>query len=56
VAERDVAPPEVAALAEARQAARAAGDFAESDRLREEIVDLGWEVRDVPGGFELVRR
>jgi cysteinyl-tRNA synthetase len=56
VAERDVAPPEVVALAEARQAARAAGDFAESDRLRGEIVDLGWEVRDVPGGFELVRR
>jgi cysteinyl-tRNA synthetase len=56
VAERDVAPPEVVALAEARQAARAAGDFGESDRLREEIVDLGWEVRDVPGGFELVRR
>ena len=36
--------------------ARGAGDFAEADRLREAIADLGWEVRDVPGGFELVRR
>jgi cysteinyl-tRNA synthetase len=56
LAEREHAPPEVVGLAEARQGARAAGDFAEADRLREEIADLGWEVRDVPGGFELVPR
>jgi cysteinyl-tRNA synthetase len=56
VAERDPAPPEVVELAEARQAARAAKDFAEADRLREEIADLGWEARDVAGGYELVRR
>ena len=37
------------------EAARAAGDFAEADRLRDEIAELGWEVRDVPGGFELYR-
>jgi cysteinyl-tRNA synthetase len=48
------APQEVVALAEARQAARAARDFAESDRLRDEITAAGWEVRDVAGGFELV--
>ena len=51
------APAEVVALARARAEARAARDFAESDRLRDEIAAAGWEVRDVhgaPGGFELV--
>jgi len=54
--ERDEAPPDVVALAEARQAARAAKDFAEADRLRAAIGDAGWEVRDVAAGYELVRR
>ena len=54
LAERAEAPPEVVKPAEARQRARAAGDFAEADRLRDEIAAAGWEVRDVPGGFELV--
>jgi cysteinyl-tRNA synthetase len=54
LAERDEAPPDVVDLAEARQRARVARDFLEADRLREEIADLGWEVRDVPGGFELL--
>jgi len=54
--ERDEAPPEVVALAEQRQAAREAKDFAEADRLRDAIAELGWEVRDVAGGFELVPR
>jgi cysteinyl-tRNA synthetase len=48
------APAEVVALAEARRAAREARDFAESDRLRDEILAAGWVVRDVAGGFELV--
>jgi cysteinyl-tRNA synthetase len=56
LAESEEAPAEVVQLAEARQAARAAGDFAEADRLRGEIADLGWDVRDTPGGFELYRR
>src|SRR5918996_4742974 len=48
------APAEVRALAERRREARAGGDFAASDRLREEIGAAGWEVRDRPdGGFEL---
>src|SRR5581483_9703704 len=54
LAERIEAPAEVAELAGRRAAARAAGDFAESDRLREEIAALGWEVRDVADGFQLV--
>ncbi|HEY3020794.1 MAG TPA: cysteine--tRNA ligase [Solirubrobacteraceae bacterium] len=50
------APPEVVELAERRQRAREARDFAESDRLREEIRARGWEARDTPDGFELARR
>jgi cysteinyl-tRNA synthetase len=41
-------------LLERRQAARAARDFAEADRLRDELTARGWEVRDTPGGAELV--
>jgi cysteinyl-tRNA synthetase len=47
------APPDVVELAERRQAARAARDFAEADRLRDELLGRGWEVRDTAGGFEL---
>jgi cysteinyl-tRNA synthetase len=53
-AEAEGPPAEVVALAEARVAARAAKDFAESDRLRDAIAALGWTVRDVAGGYELV--
>jgi cysteinyl-tRNA synthetase len=50
------APPEVAALLEARERARADRDYAEADRLRAEIAALGWEVRDGPGGAVIDRR
>jgi cysteinyl-tRNA synthetase len=50
------APAELVALAEQRQEARAAKDFAESDRLRDEIAAAGWDVRDEAGGFRLVPR
>jgi len=56
LAEREEAPPEAIALGEQRQAARAAKDFAEADRLRDELLALGWEVRDEAGGFRLVKR
>jgi cysteinyl-tRNA synthetase len=56
LAEREQAPPEIVELAEQRQVARAAKDFAEADRLRDAIAELGWEARDAAGGFELVRR
>ena len=48
------APPEVVELAERRAAARASRDFAESDRLRDELRARGWEVRDGAAGQELV--
>ena len=47
-------PPELVALAERRAQARAARDFAEADRLRDALRAEGWEVRDGPGGPELV--
>jgi cysteinyl-tRNA synthetase len=46
----------VVALAERRQAARVARDFAQSDRLRAEIDQAGWEVRDTADTFRLVPR
>jgi cysteinyl-tRNA synthetase len=42
-------------LAIARHRARDARDFAESDRLRDEIAAAGWTVRDTADGWELVR-
>ena len=52
----DVQPvsDEVAALRDARERARQARDWAEADRLRDELRALGWEVRDGPGGPELL--
>ena len=48
------APPEAVELSEAREQARAARDYGEADRLREQLRELGWEVRDGSGGPELL--
>jgi cysteinyl-tRNA synthetase len=48
------APPEVRELAERRTAAREAKEWAEADRLRDALRQMGWEVRDGPQGPELV--
>jgi cysteinyl-tRNA synthetase len=51
----DTEPPaEVIELRDARERARAARDYAEADRLREEIRAHGWVVRDGPDGPELL--
>jgi cysteinyl-tRNA synthetase len=42
-------PAEVTALAEARAAARKEKNWAESDRLRDEITKLGYTIKDAPG-------
>jgi cysteinyl-tRNA synthetase len=47
-------PSEVVQLRDAREQARAARDYAEADRLRDEIRSRGWEVRDGPEGPELL--
>jgi cysteinyl-tRNA synthetase len=56
LAEAQEAPPEIRELARQRQEARAARDFDEADRLRDEIEAAGWEARDVADGFQLVPR
>jgi cysteinyl-tRNA synthetase len=56
LAEVEAAPAEVVELAERRRDARIEGDFAEADRLRVEIAEAGWEVRDVGDAFQLVPR
>src|SRR4051794_20774230 len=53
LAEHVDAPAEIVSLAERRREARADGEYAEADRLREEIEDAGWVVRDAAGGFTL---
>jgi cysteinyl-tRNA synthetase len=56
LAVEEAAPEDVVDLAERRQAARAARDFEEADRLRTAIEEAGWEARDEPGGYRLVPR
>jgi cysteinyl-tRNA synthetase len=50
------APADVLELVEARERARAAREFDDADRLREELASRGWEVRDGAEGPELVPR
>jgi cysteinyl-tRNA synthetase len=47
-------PSELIELRDARERARDARDYAEADRLREQIRAQGWEVRDGPEGPELL--
>jgi cysteinyl-tRNA synthetase len=56
LAEAEAAPVELEDLARRRADARERKDFAEGDRLRDEIEAAGWEVRDVDAepGFQLV--
>jgi cysteinyl-tRNA synthetase len=56
LAEAAAAPPELEELARQRANVRANGDFGEADRLRHEIEDAGWEVRDLTAdpGYRLV--
>jgi cysteinyl-tRNA synthetase len=58
LAEQEEAPAEVHDLAARRTAARSGGDFASADRIRADIEEAGWEVRDVAGepGYQLVPR
>jgi cysteinyl-tRNA synthetase len=58
IAEVEEAPAALAELAGRRRDARESKDFAEADRLRDEIAAAGWEVRDIPDppGYRLVRR
>ena len=46
-------PADVQALVDARAAARKAKNWAESDRLRDEIAKLGYTVKDTPQGQQI---
>jgi cysteinyl-tRNA synthetase len=46
---------ELLRLAGEREEARSAGDFTRADRVRDELRERGYEVRDTPDGPELVR-
>ena len=54
---REEATPsdEVVALAEERVSARANKNWADSDKLRDEISALGWTVQDSKDGYKLVK-
>ena len=56
LAPADVADPEAERLLAEREEARAARDFERADRLRDELAERGFEVRDTPGGARLMRR
>jgi len=51
----DEIPQALTALAERRQAARQARDFAAADTLRAELAAAGWTVEDTAQGFRLYR-
>jgi cysteinyl-tRNA synthetase len=53
--EAEAIPAEVLALVDQRQQARAAKNWSESDRLRDEIAKLGWIVKDTKDGPKLTR-
>ncbi len=52
---RDIAPPEIVALAEARAAARRARDWTTADNLLAEIQAAGWRVVDSGTMYDLAR-
>jgi cysteinyl-tRNA synthetase len=56
LAETEAAPAELEELARRRAEVRTNGDFDEADRLRQEIEEAGWEVRDMTAdpGYRLV--
>jgi cysteinyl-tRNA synthetase len=56
LAPADAADPEAERLLAEREEARAARDFERADRLRDELAERGFEVRDTTGGARLVRR
>jgi cysteinyl-tRNA synthetase len=56
LAEDEAADPEAERLLGEREEARAAKDFDRADQIRDELAEMGWEVRDEAGGARLVRR
>jgi cysteinyl-tRNA synthetase len=53
---QETAPDEAQALLAQREQARRDKDFERADSLRDQLAEMGWEVRDEAGGARLVRR
>jgi len=51
----DSVPNEIIELVEKRQAARAAKDFTEADRIRDLLAEQGWTIKDTKDGPQPVR-
>lgn len=49
-------PDDIRSLADERQAARAAKDWAASDALRERLAEQGWLVKDTKDGYDLSKK
>jgi cysteinyl-tRNA synthetase len=49
----DEIPEEITELANKRAEAKKAKDYAEADRIRDEIQSKGYTVKDVPGGYKI---
>jgi cysteinyl-tRNA synthetase len=49
-------PEDIKLLAKQREDARSSRDWAESDRLRDELLRLGWIVKDTKSGSELEKK
>jgi cysteinyl-tRNA synthetase len=53
--EEEVAPADARRLLAEREEARKAKDFDRADAIRDQLSEMGWEVRDEAGGARLVR-
>lgn len=51
-----IVPEAVQSLLDARGSARMSKNWAESDRLRDELLTMGWVVRDTPDGQTLTQK
>ena len=57
LSEEDAEAPEaLQRLAAERDQARSERDFERADRIRDQLAESGWEIRDTPDGARLVRR
>ncbi len=51
--QEEAVPEEITSLAIEREKARKKGDFKESDKIREKIINLGYNIEDTKEGFKL---
>ena len=54
--QEEEAPEDLKRLAAEREDARAVRDFERADRIRDQLAEAGWEIRDTPEGARLVRQ